>query len=134
MTQHQEPICRPIDYLPDTLNPHYIQSLKDDSIHTVGIQFRQGETEYTYKTRLKLKDGNKVLIQNRHANYQVVTVSRIDRIPQLDRYSDINYQWVLEKVRTKKHKKHLKKDKKSIKAIELNLIVQQRKKDAKSLK
>jgi len=116
------------------LNPHYIHSLIDPTIKTVGVRFNNGQTDYTYKTDLKLKLGNKVLIRNRHGNFQVVAVSRIDTQPKLERFSSIDYQWILEKVSVKRYKRRLKMDKATIQEIKDHLIETQRNDDKDELK
>ena len=117
------------------LNPHYVQTLHDDSIHSVEVQYssRNPDLLYTYLTRLSLKKGDTVIIETPAGHYRTVTVRKFHKTPKLERTADINYKWIVSKVPTKKYKKTKKKNKTTIKKIKSALLKAQRKADLEKL-
>lgn len=81
------------------MNKHYIASLLDETLQTVGCRFKGGNQIYTYKHRLgELKEGDELVVQTPSNGPQVVTVARVDTVPDLDADSSIEYAWVIQKV------------------------------------
>lgn len=71
--------------------------LMQEDVVTVGVAFEPGGQHYTYRTRLKLEEGDKVVV---YANsyYKVVKVVRVDDIDDVDMESENGYQWIVSKV------------------------------------
>lgn len=80
------------------MNKHYILSLFDDTVKTVGVKFTARECTYTYKTRLALAAGDEVVVETPSNGLQVVTITRVDEEPDFDVNSVIDYKWIVCKV------------------------------------
>lgn len=82
------------------MNKHYILSLFDDSLKTVGVKFKGLGKEYTYKTRLTLEVGDHVVVSTPSEGFAVVEVTSIHDEPQLDANSVTDYKWIVCRVDT----------------------------------
>lgn len=88
------------------MNSAYIQSIIDDTIITVSIQFPEqyaddkptySGKEYTYKTRLKLEEGDQVIVKTPRG-IQVAQVSEVHNTPRIESTAQHNFKWIMQKV------------------------------------
>lgn len=92
------------------MNKHYILSLFDETVKTVGVKFNGIGRSYTYKTRLELAVGDKVVVDTPSNGFQVVDVVRIDDEPDFEVDSLIDYKWIVCKVDVTEHEANQAKD------------------------
>ena len=113
------------------INPHYLQTIADETIKTVGVMFPPTARQeyhgnnnsgkvYTYKTRLKLETGDKAVVHtptDAGHEYKVVTVVRVDDTPDIALTSSMDYKWIVQKVDTLEHGNLTEQDKAFAKAV-----------------
>ena len=92
------------------MNPSYIQTVVDESIKTVGVQFAEDKadrggpytsslTVYTYKTRIDFEEGDRAIVfVNGQPKFVVVT--EIHEDPEIGPGSKFTYKWIMQKVDT----------------------------------
>ncbi len=77
-------------------NPHYILSLVDESIRTIGATILgPSRTVYTFKTRLDLKVKDLVIADTANG-FVIVEVTDVHEVPLFDK--DIKYCWAFQKI------------------------------------
>lgn len=80
------------------MNKHYILALLDPTVRTVSVSFNGSFKSYTYKTRLELAVGDKVVVDTPQNGLQVVPVTAVHELPELDPGSATDYKWIVAKV------------------------------------
>lgn len=99
------------------MNSHYMLTLFDDTVRTVGVRFQGLGKTYTYKTRLPLEIGDSVVVETSSNGLQVVTVARIDEDPDIAPDSAIDYKWIVCKVDLETYTKDVERDNELLKQI-----------------
>lgn len=92
------------------MNKHYILSLFDETVKTIGVKFNGLGRSYTYKTRLELEVGDQVVVETPSNGLQVVEVVRVDEEPDFEIDSSIDYKWTVCKVETATYEADKAKD------------------------
>lgn len=87
------------------MNAHYVQIIADKSIKTVGVIFEDYGKVYTYKTRLNLVEGQKVIVHVSGCNpeFKVVEVAEVHKVPRIKPSDTKNYKWILQIVEEMKY-------------------------------
>lgn len=81
------------------MNPHYLQTIMDETIKTVGVRFDKSvhAKTYTYKTRLDLEPGDDVLVCV-SGEFKIVYVVEVHDVPNIDEHSRADYKWIVQKL------------------------------------
>lgn len=81
-----------------------IASLFIDKCKTIEVVFEtgNGERTYTYKTVEDLEVDDLVIVKV-HGKYKITKVAVVHKVPQIDLNSDINYQWIVQKLDTSRY-------------------------------
>lgn len=113
-----------------------------DNCKTIGVKFSEGEKLYTYKTTEDFEIGEYVVvntpryhIQGEYSGLTIAIVSEVHKVPQIDVDSNINYQWIVQKVdmanykdlnaREEKFNDHLlEMQQKSVKSNAINMLAE----------
>lgn len=123
-----------------SMNTHYLHSLIDESVRTVGVRFNTAagtgtsaplwsQKVYTYKTREPFSIDDLVVVEV-PAGMSVAKVVRVDDDPQLDANTSLAYRWVVQKVDLRAYNALVDDDKR----FEREIMKLQRKKHRESLR
>jgi len=99
------------------MNRHYILALLDDTVKTVSCKFRDGFKPYTYKTRLALAAGDRVVVDTPSNGLQVCEVTQVHDLPEMDPNSSTDYKWIICKVDMESYEANLASDTNKFKSI-----------------
>jgi hypothetical protein len=76
-----------------------------ENCKTIGVHFSDGNKTYTYKTTEDFKVGDYAVvntpnyqIQGEHSGLTIAIVTEVHKVPNIDVDSNINYQWIVQKV------------------------------------
>jgi hypothetical protein len=92
------------------MNKHYILSLFDPNLKTVGVAFKGGSQLYTYKTYDDFAVGDLAVVHTPSNGFQVVEVKALHGTPDIDADSRVDYKWIVQKVDLKAYEQLEKKD------------------------
>ncbi len=93
-----------------------VLAIVQDGIKAVECEFTEGGHRYTYKTKLDLVVGNKVVVivnnarSNNKDTYHVVTVVATHERFNIPVGSNISYRWIVQKVKETKYREQLQKE------------------------
>jgi hypothetical protein len=99
------------------MNKHYITSLFDEGLKTIGVKFGGIGKVYTYKTRDNFALGDHAVVDTPGNGLQIVEVFRVDEEPELDPDSVIDYKWIVCKVDLSAYHEQNEKDQLFLKQI-----------------
>lgn len=80
-----------------------VAALLMDNCKTIGVQFNADGNTYTYKTIDDLEVGDQCVVNGLNGRPKVVDVVRVDKVPQIDVDSGLDYKWIVCKVDREKH-------------------------------
>lgn len=80
------------------MNKHYILSLFDQNLKTVGATFKGGTQVYTYKTYEQYAVGDYAVVHTPSNGFQVVEITVLHETPDIDSDSKVDYKWLIQKV------------------------------------
>lgn len=98
------------------MNYSALAYLSDENITGVAVRFHDSLSEYTFKTKEKLKIGDLVVVESpRDFRFALAKVVQLDTPLELN--SGLKYKWVVQKVDLDSFEELLEKEKELIKTV-----------------
>lgn len=76
----------------------HIAALLIDGMKTVGVRFRDTGKVYTYKTLDDYEVGDFAVVFTPRNTFDVVMITRVDKVPQIDVDSGLSYKWLVQRI------------------------------------